>query len=159
MRVDLKAIPVNPTEAGPIHNSNNEEISAAFNLQGANVIFNKQLTTSQAVTSTSFVAVTNFITSLACTGGLLKIICDLGLQTSAAAVYGTVQMYLDGLLVDSINFGSAADIARARQTLRYEAAVQKGQHKLEIKAKTSGGTLTITPTDSYSALRVVETVV
>lgn len=158
MRVDLKTVPKGP-EAPDTHNSNNEEIAAVLNLQGANLIFNKQLTASQAVTSTSLVAVTNFIASLACTGGLLKINCDLGLQTSAAAVYGTVQMYLDGLLVDTINFGSEGNIVKARQTLRYEASVQKGQHKLEIKAKTSGGTLTITPTDSYSALRVTEIVV
>lgn len=159
MRVDLKAIPPNPAEAGPVHNSNNEEIASALNLQGANVIFNKQLTASEAITSTSLVPVTNFITSLSCTGGLLKIVCDLGLQTSALNVFGTVQMFFDGILVDSINFGSVLGDSRARQTLSYEAAVQKGQHKLEIKAKTSGGTLTITPTDSYSALRVTETVV
>lgn len=132
---------------------NEQETSKALLKIGGNLIKEKKSRVAQAITSTSYVALTEWQAGIKCSGGLVIIVFNPYVTSATSTL--TVQIMIDDAEVRTGAFGSAATVEDLLTMVIFKS-LTKGNHTIKINAKVSGATITVGHTAIDSALYVAE---
>lgn len=119
--------------------TNSKVTQQGIDLLGVNLLKAIQVSTSQAVTSTSYVPVDGFQSSVRTSGGLVLYAATLAVSITGQT--GLVQLLVDDLPVFTKCFGDSG-VGLGEIVILWFGALNAGQHTFKLNAKVDGGTLT-----------------
>lgn len=131
---------------------NFDTLEKGVNRLGNNLLVSKQISSTQATGSATYVSLTEFAKGIVSSGGVCMISASINILSTAANFITTVGLFIDGKEYENVSGAGTQSLG-----LRGFVTLASGSHRVEFKFKNDGGTSTLNGTaGSISSLYIME---
>ena len=154
-RLDIPSTQASPQDLATIQTTNAKLVQQGLDKLGANLLLNKVSRVAQAVSSTTYVKLTEWQAQVVTSGGLIAIWWESYLKYDGAGNLN-IQLLIDDLPVKTVAGLGLTGNSVVQSPLTWVGQLNAGSHTIKFQALVNAGTQTVGNASSDSTLYVVE---